>query len=62
MCESSVYIRENDKDTLLVEDVARVVPDGDELRVLTLLGEETRVKGDLIELDLMSHKIVIAKR
>ena len=62
MCESSVFIRRNGGEELLAEDVARVVPEGDQIRVITLLGEEHRVAADLVEIDLMSHRILLQER
>jgi predicted RNA-binding protein len=62
MCESSVFIRRDGGDVLLAEDVARVVPDDRGYRVITLLGEEHRVTADLVEIDLMAHRIVLRER
>lgn len=59
MCESSVFIRRDGDDVLLAEDVARVVPHDGGFRVITLLGEEHQVSADLVEIDLMSHRIVL---
>jgi predicted RNA-binding protein len=62
MCESSVFLRRESGDELVMEDVARVVPEGDEVRVLSLLGDEARVRGEIAEIDLMAHRIVIRER
>ncbi len=62
MCESSVFLRRKSGDELVMEDVARVVPEGDEVRVMTLLGDETKVRGEIIEIDLMSHRIVVKEK
>jgi len=62
MCESSVFVRRGEKDNLLAEDVARVIPDKDIVRVMTLFGEETKVTGEILEIDLMAHKIVLKEK
>jgi predicted RNA-binding protein len=62
MCESSVFVRRGDKDELLAEDVARVIPDDEKVRVMTLFGEETQVEGKILEIDLMAHRIVLKER
>jgi len=62
MCESSVFIRKDSGDELLAEDVARVVPEGDQIRVITLLGEEHRLLAEVVDIDLMSHKILLRER
>lgn len=59
MCESTVFVKRGDNEELLAEDVARVVPEGGEIRVTTLLGDEHRVKGTIREIDLMAHKITL---
>lgn len=62
MCESNVYVRRGDKEELLAEDVARVLPEGEEVRVVTLLGDEHRVRGTIRLVDLMAHKITIDEK
>lgn len=62
MCESSVFLRNDSGDELLVEDVARVVPEGETVRVMTLLGDETKVDGAIVEIDLMAHRIVLKEK
>jgi predicted RNA-binding protein len=59
MCESSVFVRRESGDELLMEDVARVVPEAGNIRVMTLLGDEESVAGEILEIDLMSHRIII---
>mgnify|MGYP001128590825 CR=1 FL=1 len=59
MCESSVFVRKESGDELLMEDVARVVPENGNVRVMTLLGDEESVTGEIIEIDLMAHRIIV---
>jgi predicted RNA-binding protein len=60
MCESSVYVRlQTGDDKLLADDIARIVPEGELIRIWSVLGEETWVKGTIIEIDLMSHRVVV---
>ena len=62
MCESSVFVRRGQKDELLAESVARIIPDKDVVRVMTLFGEESRVEGKILEIDLMAHKILLEEK
>jgi predicted RNA-binding protein len=62
MCESSVFIERNGQQELLAEDVARVIPLGEQFRVITLLGEEHKVTADLVDIDLMSHRILLKEK
>jgi predicted RNA-binding protein len=59
MCESNVFVRHDSGDELVAENVARVIPEGETVRVMTLLGDETKVEGDIAEIDLMAHRIVV---
>ncbi len=59
MCESTVFVRRGGTEELLAQDVAKVVPEGEEVRVMTLLGDEHRVKGAIVDIDLMAHKIIL---
>lgn len=59
MCESNVYIRKNDKEELVMENVAAIKPLGDGRFILRgLLGDSTEITGTLEDINLMSHKIV----
>lgn len=60
MCESSVFVRRQaGDDKLLADDVARIVPEGELIRIWSVLGEETWIKGSIIDIDLMGHRIVV---
>lgn len=60
MCESSAYLKKNDREELFLKDVTRVVPlPGGRLRLENLLGEEKEVVADILELDLMGHRIIL---
>ena len=62
MCESTVFVKRGETEEKLAEDVARVVPEGDEVRVVTLLGDEYRVRGTIRDIDLMAHKITLEEK
>jgi predicted RNA-binding protein len=64
MCESSVFVKRSgsDNEELLTEDVARVVPEGDQIKVVTLLGDVSKVTGEIEEIDLMAHRIVLREK
>ena len=60
MCESSVYMKKENEEELLMENVAAVqpLPEG-KLLLRGLLGERMEVKGVIHEINLMGHKIYI---
>ena len=60
MCESNVYLRENDKEKLIMENVAAITPAGKDVFVLKgLLGEHMEITGVIEEINLMGHKIIL---
>ena len=59
MCESSVYIKQNDKEELVMENVASITPvEEDRYLLKGLLGERKEVKGHIADINLMAHKII----
>jgi predicted RNA-binding protein len=60
MCESNVYIREADQETLVMENVAAITPSGKDTFLLKgLLGDQKEVKGIIEDINLMGHKIIL---
>lgn len=60
MCESNVYIREADQETLVMENVAAITPAGENTFILRgLLGDSKEVKGVIEDINLMGHKIIL---
>ncbi|MCF8113216.1 MAG: CooT family nickel-binding protein [Desulfotignum sp.] len=60
MCESSVYLKENGTEKLIMENVAAITPDGDNRFILKgLLGEQKQVSGIIENINLMGHKIIL---
>ena len=60
MCESNVYIKEADQETLVMENVAAITPSGENTFILKgLLGEQKEIKGIIQDINLMGHKIIL---
>ncbi len=60
MCESNVYLKENEVEKLIMENVAAITPAGKDSFVLKgLLGEHMEVTGIIEDINLMGHKIII---
>jgi len=57
MCESKVYLA--GKDEPLMEDVVRIVVDGEKVKMWDILGEYKEIKGRVVEMDLVGHKIIL---
>ena len=62
MCESNAYIHKEGGDELLLENVTFIRPEGGKLVMTSLLGDEVVIDAEILEIDLMAHKIVLVKR
>lgn len=61
MCEANVYIRVEGKDELLLESVDKVVPVEGELHMENIFGQRKTVRGRIVEMALVDHKIIVEK-
>lgn len=60
MCESSVFLRKDQSETLIMENVAAILPRPEGKLILKgLLGDSMEVNGRIDEINLMAHKIII---
>jgi len=44
---------------LVLADVTSITPEGDGYRLVTLFGEQTHVRGRLVNIDLLNHRVVL---
>lgn len=61
MCESNVYIIQDGKESMLLEDVDLLRPEGDSVYLRSAFGEQKTVSARIVELRLMDHKIILEK-
>jgi len=60
MCESNVYLRTDNSEKLIMENVAAITPiDKDSFLLKGLLGESMEIKAIIADIDLMRHKITL---
>ena len=59
MCESKVFESTAQGEKLVMEDVTSVRSEGDGYRLVTLFGEQVHVRGQIKEIDLLKHRIVV---
>ena len=60
MCESNVYLRKDNDEKLIMENVAAVTPvGGDTFLLKGLLGESMEVQAVIEDINLMGHKITL---
>ena len=60
MCLSKIYIKDTDKNILVVDEAARVVNNDGVITISTLLGNEKELKGYLVkEVNLVDNFILL---
>jgi len=59
MCESHAYVVRGDKEEKILDDVTFLKPEGDQIVLRSLFGDELKVKGKIEEIQFMDHKILL---
>jgi predicted RNA-binding protein len=59
MCEANAYLKEADKETLIMEAVDKVEPDENGIRLVSIFGDQKFIKGRIHSLSLVDHKVFI---
>jgi predicted RNA-binding protein len=59
MCQTAAYVLEEEKETLVLEDVTSITPEDRSLRLLNLFGEERVIRGRIKLIDLLAHRVII---
>lgn len=60
MCESNVYLKKEDTEELIMENVAAVTPVSENTFMLKgLLGDSMEVKAIIEDINLMGHRITL---
>lgn len=57
MCQARVYLRQDGRENLIMEEVAVIEVEGDTCILATLFGEEERVVGRIVRIDLLKHRV-----
>ena len=59
MCESKAYVIKDGKEELLMESVDFLKPEGDQIILRNIFGEQTTLRGRLLEMNLTGHRILL---
>lgn len=62
MCESNVYVRDDEGDRLVMEDAVLLESGEGKVKITDILGEEKELEGDVEEITFLEHRIVIRER
>ncbi len=61
MCEASAYVVKDGREELLLQDVDLIEPDGDNLRLVNIFGEQKVLKAKILSLNLVNHKVFLVE-
>jgi len=60
MCESNVYLKKENKEELIMKNVAAITPVSENKMLLKgLLGESKEIQAIIEDINLMDHKIIL---
>lgn len=62
MCEANAYIYQDGKEELYLESVDILRPEEGKIYLKNLFGEQRLFDGDIKEVSLLKHKIVLEKK
>jgi predicted RNA-binding protein len=62
MCEANAYWLKEGQEELLMSEVDKIEPDGDDLRLVSIFGEQKVVKASIHSLNLINHKILLVEK
>ena len=59
MCEANAYLLKDGKEELILEAVDVLKNEGDQVRVANIFGEQKVIKGRILSMSLVDHKIIL---
>ncbi|MGQ9921877.1 MAG: CooT family nickel-binding protein [Desulfobacca sp.] len=59
MCEATAFMLINGREEVLLPDVDIIAPEGDDLRLVSIFGEQKVVRATFHQLRLSEHKIIL---
>lgn len=62
MCEANVYVMRDGKEELYLDNVDIMRPEDGKIFLRNLFGEQKVFEGDLLEISLLKHKIVLGPK
>ena len=62
MCEASADWLKNGQEELIMSEVDKIEPEGEDLRLVSIFGEQKTVKAAIHSLNLINHKIMLVEK
>ena len=59
MCEVNAYIKRDGHETLVMEGVFVLKPEGDKILLENIFGEQKLIDAKISQISLMEHKIIL---
>ena len=59
MCEANAYLITEGKEELILEDITLLRPEGSELFLENMFGEQKRIKARIKEMNLTTHRVTL---
>jgi len=59
MCDTNVYLVRGGEEELLMENIDAIAPEGEELVLRDIFGQEKRVRARFREVRLLQHRIIL---
>jgi len=59
MCEATVYLRDDDNEQQIMQDVTLLQPEGNAWLLVNLLGEQKLVRGIIEKVDFLRHRVYL---
>jgi predicted RNA-binding protein len=60
MCEAKVYLKKDDQEQMIMENVMLMQPDGEDYLLVNLLGEQKLVQGQIERIDFLKHAVYLS--
>ncbi len=62
MCEAAAYVIKDGREELILQDVDVIEPDGENLRLVNIFGEQKVLKAAILSLNLVNHKVILVEK
>jgi predicted RNA-binding protein len=62
MCEATAYLLKQGQEELVLKDVDVIEREGDNLRIVSIFGEQKVLKADIHSLNLINHKVLLVEK
>ena len=59
MCEANAYVKRDGRETLVMEGVFVLKPEGNKILLENIFGEQKLIDAKISQISLMEHKIIL---